>query len=139
MSATNDRIKGKADVFSFVLDVLEGMRKNQQERSCGEIVDMIERYVNTPLRAPTSNAYHAGVAEGVQYFREYFGKVHADMDLGLTSSTAGTFTPREDKITDDALRYVYNAVEEHWEELFRQLPATGPKMTLGERWAADER
>jgi hypothetical protein len=120
MSESNDRIKGKADVFSFVMDVLEGMRKNHQERTCGEIVDMIERYVNTPLRTPASAEYHAGVAEGVQHFRGYF-------------------VPREDTINGDALRYVYKAVEERWEELFRQLPPTGPKMTLGERWADDSR
>lgn len=120
MSESNDRIKGKADVFSFVLDALEGMRKNRQERTGGEIMDMIERYVNTPVRVPASNAYHAGVAEGVQHFCSYF-------------------VQREENITSDALHHIHNAVEEQWEELFRQLPSAGSTMTLAEMWIANEK
>jgi hypothetical protein len=100
-----DYIKGQADIFSFVLDVLEGMRKNCQERTCGEIVDIIERYVNTPLRVPASAAYHAGVAAAVQHFRGYF-------------------IPREDKINCDGVRYIHNAVEERWETYIRDIGNT---------------
>ena len=113
------RLAGKADIFSFVMDVMEGIHKNGQRVTCGEIVDRIERYVNTPLRDPASAEYHAGVSDAVAHFRGYF-------------------VPREDVIDSDAARYVYKAVEERWEELYRQLDAAGavgPKMTLGELWA----
>jgi hypothetical protein len=116
----SDRIKGKIEVFSFVLDVLDGMRKNRHARSCGEIVDMIERYVNTKLHVVASGEFHAGVTEGVQHFRTYF-------------------VPREDVINDDSVRYVYNGIEEKYEELLRLLEPTGPKMTLAEQWEANER
>lgn len=111
-------IKGKADIFSFVMDVLDGIRKNMQPVTCAEIMERIERYVATPLRVPASAEYHAGVADAVTHFRGYF-------------------VPREDVINTDAVKYVYNAVEERWEELFRQLDTVGPKMTLGELWAAE--
>lgn len=116
----SDRIKGKIEVFSFVLDVLEGMRKNRQARSCGEIVDILIRYVNTKLHAVTSGEFNAGVTDGVQHFRAYF-------------------VPREDVINDDSVRYVYNAVEEKYEELLRVLEPAEPKMTLAELWVANER
>lgn len=112
-------IKGKADIFSFVMDVLDGVRKNMHTVTCGEIMERIERYVATPLRVPASADYHAGVADAMTHFRGYF-------------------VPREDVINSDAIKYVYNAVEERWEELFRQLDAVGPKITLGELRAAEK-
>ena len=117
---SQDFIKGKADIFSFVLEVLEGIGKHGPALTCGEIVDRIERFAATPLRDPAgvSADYNAGVRDGVRHFREYF-------------------VPREDRIDSDAIKYIYNAVEERWEDLFRQLEPTGPKMTLGELWATE--
>jgi hypothetical protein len=105
---SQDFIKGKADIFSFVMGVLDGIRKNGQRATCGEIMDRIESYVNTPLRDPyrASADYHAGVTDAVRHFREYF-------------------VPREDVIDSDSVKYIYNAVEEYWEELFRQLYPSG--------------
>ncbi len=116
----SDRIKGKIEVFSFVLEILDGMRKNRHARSCGEIVDMIERYVNTHLHIVASGAYHEGVTEGVQHFRTYF-------------------VPCEDVINDDSVRYVYNGVEEKYEELLRLLEPAKPKKTLAELWIENEK
>jgi hypothetical protein len=129
---SQDFIKGKADIFSFVMDVLDGVRKNMQPVTCAEIMGRIERYAATPLRASASADYHAGVADAITHFRGYFGKLQADLELSLTSRNAGSFISREDVIDTDAIKYVYNAVEERWEELFRQLDSLGPIMTLGE-------
>jgi hypothetical protein len=56
---SQDYIKGKADIFSFVLEILSGVRV---PLTCGEIVDRVERYVNTPIRNPASVTadYHGG-------------------------------------------------------------------------------
>jgi hypothetical protein len=96
-----DRIKGKTDIFSFVLEVLDGIRRNGRAVTCGEIVDRIERFVT--VRSPANADYNAGVAEGVQHFREYY-------------------VPREDVIDSEKARHIYNAVEERFEQLWRQLP-----------------
>ena len=109
---SQDYIKGKADIFSFVLEILNGIRKNKQLLSCGEIVDRIEHYVNIPLRDKASTDYNAGVREAMSHFRRYF-------------------LPRENIILSDAIRHIYNAVEEQFEMLLRLLDDTGPKMTLG--------
>jgi len=112
---SQDFIKGKADIFSFVMEVLDGIRKSGQRLTCAEIVTRIEHLVNTPLRDPhkASNDYHAGVMNALQHFKRYF-------------------VPRDDIIDVDSVKYIYNAVEERWEELYRQLEANGPKMTLAE-------
>ena len=111
-----DFIKGKADIFSFVIEVLDGIRKNGQRVTCGEIVDRIERFYKSGT-AP-SPQYQAGAEDAVRHFRGYF-------------------IPREDVIDSDVVKYIYNAVEERWEELYRQLEASGPKMTLAELWASE--
>ena len=113
-----DFIKGKADIFSFVMEVLDGIRKNGHRVTCGEIVDRIERYIAAPLLERPSADYYAGVADAMTHFRGYF-------------------VPREDVINSDAVKYIYNAVEERWEELYRQLESSGPKMTLAEMWASE--
>lgn len=104
---SQDYIKGKADIFSFVLEVLSGVRV---PLTCVEIVDRVERYVNTPIRNPSSVTadYHAGVMEAMTHFRGYF-------------------VPREDVIDSEKARHIYNAVEERFEELWRLLDAANPK------------
>jgi hypothetical protein len=114
---SQDYIKGKADIFSFVLEILSGVRV---PLTCGEIVDRVERYVNTPIRNPASVTadYHAGVMEAMTHFRGYF-------------------VPQENIINPDAVKHIYNAVEERFEELWRLLDTDGPKMTLGELCTAE--
>lgn len=108
MSASphDDYIKGKADIFSFVLDVLE-----TKIHTYGEIMDRVQCYVNTPPRNPASisNGYLTGVRDAVDHFRRYF-------------------VPREDSISSDTIQRIRSAVEEQWRQL------TLPKMTHDEHW-----
>lgn len=117
---SQDFIKGKADIFSFVMEILDGIRKNGQRVTCGDIVTRIEHLVNTPLRDPhkASIDYHAGVMDALQHFRGYF-------------------VPREDMIDSDSVKYIKGAVEERFEALWRQLNVADSNMTLAELWAAN--
>jgi hypothetical protein len=101
---SQDYIKGKADIFYFVLEVLNGVRRNGRAITCGEIVDRIEHYVSVPLRdsSTASAEYNAGVGEALAHFRGYY-------------------VPREDIIDSEKARHIYNAVEERFEQLWRQL------------------
>jgi hypothetical protein len=100
-----DYIKGKADVFSFVLDCLNKRGAAGVAFTCGDILTEILTYVNLPYIIQPTEHYILGVIDGYDHFTEYF-------------------SPYSDVIEMDKIKYIIDGVEADLEQLIHAMRST---------------
>jgi hypothetical protein len=106
-SYTTDYIKGKADIFSYAIEVLDNCMENRKELSSGEFLTMIDTYADTPLKKEGVGQYYfVGSDDAINFIYDYFN----GRDYGLLEYT---------------IKDTYNMIEEEFDYVLQELKKRG--------------
>ncbi len=105
-SYTTDYIKGKADIFSYAIEVLDNFMENRKELTSGEFLTMIDTYADTPLKKDIGEYDFVGTEDAIDFLYDYFN----GCDYGLVEYT---------------IKDTYNMIEEEFEYALQELKKRG--------------
>lgn len=99
---TTEYIKGRADIFSYAIEVLDNCMENKKEISSKEFMYNIENFANTPLKEGYNKEYTTGSNSAIELIYDYFN----GRDYGLVEYT---------------IKDTYNMIEEEFEYTLQEL------------------